>query len=827
MGVCLSLSLFTSLPYTAGQGMLLFDFGAKEQAASPLFERISPTSRSPLFNWESQVSKAFYRPKFSAIRRPEWLSGVTGKGLRFTVQVPPGTWQVRMATEAGTEYISSLKLQINGEEHSLGWHGFRPPVEPPTQLLEHFRVWLGEAHTTDGRLHFQLENQRDSIRMLSLELVQVVEPASPKELWLAAQIEEVGAWEGRDKSIRPLLEELWFEFQKHPDRNWCYLQWQYLELLARAEEIRDMRGWEWAKRKTRMSMIRRHQQGGMLLDPLLRKRGHPLEERARWLRAKFLHHLDLEYRYPGEAERARLDFQLLLQAHPDEPLLRMYKGERLPASWDSAGYLPSASHAPAWSKKQLQALQRLRSIVHYWVQERQASNGELGGKLGDDVEALRFWHPLIYTGDSIAQQGWIKLADGVWHSQQVEQGYARYLDDVEHASEFVSDTAPLLLVASEDTAYHRRTLYTLQHFLKRWTRVNADGLRLFKSAWYSATEIEEEPPKNRDVQYNARAMQPLRYWLWRYPEDATAREALYSWSKAWATVAQRTDKGKPAGILPPSIRSTDGAINGDEPTWHKANMFWDYYDFTGAGYMLDQLLFSWQHSQDPDLLAPLKASLQLIQDHASDGEGAPPGSAAWAATKMLENRGFWGVAGQWRLLTGDTRFDPLLLRYAPYYVRYQITKDEAYLVKGLDVFLETTAYNKEMLTTEVIFTDRLLATNERYGSRLDSEAIKAMLTGDVVVSSTSPYLSVTWTKTFAGFTALVEEQSKKHLELAIFNHSKGEQLAELRVWQLEPGSYTVEGSSGFKENLVVEKAGQPLVLPCPSQQLVRYRIERL
>ena len=539
-----------------------------------------------------------------------------------------------------------------------------------------------------------------------------------------------------------------------------------------------------------------------------------------------MHHLDLEYRYAGEAKRAADDFQLLLQAHPTDRLLRMYTGEMLPAKWNIQPRIPVAAAAPEWSKKQLEALQRLRAIVHYWVQERQASNGELGGKLGDDVEALRFWHPLIYTGDSLAKMGWIKLADGVWHSHQVHLGYARYIDDVEHASEFVSDTAPLLLVASEDTSYHRRTLFTLKHFLDSWTRVNADGLRLFKSAWYSATEIVEEPPKNQDVQYNARAMQPLRYWLWRYPADTIARDALQAWSKAWATIAQSTDKGKPKGILPPSIRSSDGAINGDEPTWYKANMFWDYYYFTGDGQMLDQLLFTWQYTKDPALLAPIVASLQLIQDHVDGANEEVEGSAAWAARKMLQQRSFWGVAGQWRLLTQDTRFDSLLLQYAPYYVRYQITKDEAYLTRGLDQFLETTAYNKEMLTSEVIFTDRLLATNQRYGNRLDSEAVKAMLTGDVVIASTSPYLALTWEKTFAGFTALLEAQSYTHIQLAIFNHSEEEAQAKVKLWQLRPGMYEVKGSDGSQFEFELKAAGHDLILPASAQQLLRYHIQR-
>ncbi len=825
LGIYLAVYLFACLPASFGQNRILLDFGGADQVYESTYQSVSQEVYPTQFSWINGPADEFFRPKFAAIRATEWLGGVTGKSLSFTLQLSPGNWQIRMATEAGKEYISSLSLKINKEAQTLAWHGFRPPPEPPTQVLEHFRLWLGEVNTDDGKLHFQLESGRDSVRLLSLEIIRIDTPSTPKELWLKEQIREVGAWEGRDKAIKPLLEELWFEAQRQPERNWCYQQWQYLDLLSRAEQIRDWRGWEWAKRKTRMSMIRRHQQGGMLLDPILRMPNHPLSERARWLRARFLHHLDLEYRYQGEAERSVADFQLLRQAHPTDPLLRMYTGELIPAVWEDTQGVKPDSNAPSWSIKQLEAMRRLRSLVHYWVEERQASNGELGGKLGDDVEALRFWHPLIYTGDSLAQQGWIKLADGVWHSHQVEQGYARYVDDVEHASEFISDTAPLLLVATEDTAYHRRTLFTLRHFLERWTRVNSDGLRLFKSAWYSATQIEETPPKNRDVQYNARAMQPLRYWLWRYSKDTVVQNALNAWSKAWATIAKRTDKGKPAGILPPSIRSSDGAINGDEPTWHKANMFWDYYDFTGDGQMLDQLLFSWQYDKDPALLTPMIASLQLIQEHVAETAEVPEGSAAWVANKLLNSRSFWGVAGQWRLLTKDNRFDALLLQHAPYYVRYQITKDESYLSQGLDQFLRTTAYNKEMLTNEVIFTDRLLATNERYGARLDSEALKAMLTGDVVIASTSPYLALTWEKTFPGFTALLEEESSQHLRLSVYNHAEQQKQATLRLWKLEPGAYVIRGSQGYEASFVVSEVGETIEIPCVAQQLTSFQIQ--
>ena len=61
-----------------------------------------------------------------------------------------------------------------------------------------------------------------------------------------------------------------------------------------------------------------------------------------------------------------------------------------------------------------------------------------------------------------------------------------------------------------------------------------------------------DEPKSRDVEYNTRAVKAMSYsaWLTARPETV---QLLHEWSSAWASAAMRTDKGKPRGIIPPSI----------------------------------------------------------------------------------------------------------------------------------------------------------------------------------------------------------------------------------------------------------------------------------
>ena len=79
-----------------------------------------------------------------------------------------------------------------------------------------------------------------------------------------------------------------------------------------------------------------------------------------------------------------------------------------------------------------------------------------------------------------------------------------------------------------------------------------------------------------------------------------------------------TGKGKPAGIFPPSIRFVDESINGDEPNWYEANLFWHYLDWFGYTLMHDQLYFTYTLTGDENLLQPLFATLDLIAGYRID-----------------------------------------------------------------------------------------------------------------------------------------------------------------------------------------------------------------
>jgi hypothetical protein len=545
-----------------------------------------------------------------------------------------------------------------------------------------------------------------------------------------------------------------------------------------------------------------------------------LYERALFLRGRILYWLGLERGGPNEIARGKQDLARLYEKYPDDQLLAMYNGENIDIP-DPCDDLLLDPDAPDWSNKQRELLCRMKNIAHWWVIEQQAENGEFGGKLGDDVELLRWWTPLLLSGDSLAFLGWSKLADEVFRNRKVYKGYSKKPIDVEHASEFIADTAPLMVVCSDESKYVDRLQYSANYFRDLWTGLSVNGNRFFRSSWYSSTEIDEEPPRNRDHGYNSRATKAVRYFAWKTGDTATI-EALNEWSEAWLSTAGRVDKGKPQGILPASVRFPDEEFNGDNPTWYDADMFWRYFEWeANAGTMiLDQLLYSYSVTRDEKFTVPLIKSLEMIERFSKTNSKSEKGSEAWAASILREKDGFWSVAGQWRFMSGDDRFDDLLLTYGTPYLRYRLTGDTKYLEQGLDKVLENARYNTPLKTYEAIHTDRVYIRGY--------EHLTTMLTGNSSKEGLSPSYAVTWEETEEGFTALLDYSDFASLKLQVYSHNEEETQITARLWQLDNGDYDViiDGDQNKKTNLRIDQKGQRLKLKAPPRKLITIEIKK-
>ncbi len=173
----------------------------------------------------------------------------------------------------------------------------------------------------------------------------------------------------------------------------------------------DLGAWSASAKTSGINFTFRMYLAADLLEQIAASKNDPLYDKSIYLLAKIHYWLNREDHDPYHEAAAKKYFTILKRKYPNAVLIKMYLGEKIPFEVKSA---VDPKGAPRWALKQQEAMQRMLKVIHWWVNERQAANGELGGKYGDDVEILRWWLPAILgADDSIAKKGYVRLADGV------------------------------------------------------------------------------------------------------------------------------------------------------------------------------------------------------------------------------------------------------------------------------------------------------------------------------------------------------------------------------------------------------------------------------
>lgn len=782
--------------------------------------------------WTTDVSEEFYHEEWEASRNSTTIDGVVAPRIGWKSDLPDGKWWLSIWLDGGLEDSSTVSLTINGKQEPLEFQYFKPHAEhaglrPAPQKM--YRILQRNVLVEDGELAFELIGGRDEVRLLGFSLIP--DESVPTNIDQEKAFEALGNQLGLQNEIS--YQDVLKTIDEIPDggknRSFKAYWKQQLQIMQEAEMYFYYRGWSWATDKTGLSLFDHLHQSVMLYDGLLNRPDaaeSPLYERALWYRGRLLYWLWLERHGEGEGINARRDLAMMYELHPENELVQMYNGENIDSKDEFDIEKPDG--APNWAFLQWELSNRLKSIADWWVLEQQSENGEFGGKFGDDVEILRWWSPLILSGDSIAFQGWKKLADGVWNSNRVYKGYAKKPSDVEHSSEFISDTAPLMVLFSDDPEYVDRLKYSSDHFINLWTDFNDLGFRQFKSSWYSSTELEMEPPKNRDVAYNGRATKAVRYYAWKTGDEATL-QALKEWMDGWIDASSRLEKGKPKYVFPASIEFPSGEFNGKEPTWYDANMFWDYFNWNGARAIIEQSLFVWSMTGEEKYVQPLKDHLSLVSEYEEyliqPIAGREVGSEAWAAVRIGQSSGFWNVASTWRMLSNDSSYDNLFRRYGTPFIKYRLTGDIFHIEKELTGYLETVRYNVPLRTSEAIHTDRVYikGNDER-----EISILQEMYTGFGVDESASPYAAISWEVLSRDVAVLVEESSSDKISARLYSFADEEESARFRVWQLNPGTYTlsINNDEGLvsKKEITVSKRGERVTINIPSGTNIRLTI---
>ncbi len=191
--------------------------------------------------------------------------------------------------------------------------------------------------------------------------------------------------------------------------------------------------------ETGMNQIQRMYTATDLLEQVVADPADPVYYKALYLLARIHYWLYQEDEQLLPESKATIYFKELARVFPDHEVIQMYLGKQIPTAFNAG----DTTGIPRWAVLQYEAITRMQQVIHWWVEEKQAANGELGGKFGDDVELLRWWLPAVLgADDAIARKGYTRIADGIWNSDLLYRGYSKGVDDVEHSAELFRDSHP-------------------------------------------------------------------------------------------------------------------------------------------------------------------------------------------------------------------------------------------------------------------------------------------------------------------------------------------------------------------------------------------------
>lgn len=516
------------------------------------------------------------------------------------------------------------------------------------------------------------------------------------------------------------------------------------------------------------------------LPRLLRdaKPGHPFYDKAQLYQARVYAWEYMEASKPRPWERSDAILKPLLAKYPNNRIIRMYLGESVP--WQQ-GVSCDAPDAPAWAKELCEAYLRSLAVIEWWGKNRQAADGSVGGGWGDDVELLRTWGPvaMVNEGSSRANETIRRMVDGVWRSDSIRQtGFECFRSDVEHSSEPSSDTQPLMLyLAYGDPEYVERNLITARLFRDKLMGRNSHGHWHWRSNQISSEGPSTNPKYAVDVPY---ACRPFKHVLWLtwYSDNPGAVQMLMDWARSWAQDTMRAGNGKPAGVVPASIGFKDDSLSGTSQKWWQPDLGWDYYNWNGASWMYDIFALAYARSRQDALLAPIRAALDFKKI-------APADTPGWVVEKMT-NEAAPRAAEALRLyqtLTGDGSFGEITKGKGGTYERFLESGDRTAILPLIRALRQSMEGNFEMLTSEVISTDRA-------GIWCSEDLLRLYCGTPTMWGDTRvPTMSVRWNSPSDRFAAVVTATGASTLSAVLYSFETKPLDMKVSTFRLAPGVY--------------------------------------
>lgn len=458
----------------------------------------------------------------------------------------------------------------------------------------------------------------------------------------------------------------------------------------------------------------------------------------------------------------------LLHAHaPTEP--------RVAALWswthklippDRVEVLTDGEHpgAPRWALLQRELSRRARSVLRWWIENRQAPDGEFGDGWNDDTDLIQNVPGLALLGDPDGRlrAGANAVAEGVYASGRIRNGLNTIAFDPLHAyEEGMNAQQVMALLDPGNPVYLERLMESARAIEERLTHRYAPDRRAFRSARFNADRIDAGAWSYDSLQH-AILLGPSLSVAY-YNRNPRATRLARDWLDGWLDEFARAQPSQP-GPRFASKRAADGkvlerdwlprgygllslfpaldALTGD-PRYRNATRYWTDGQFL-------------EHMVDVHLL------LGLI-----DSKRNRPALLHWSRTAGLDR------------VTGDDLGDLALRRY----FETELTGSRQPAEEALAACIGKLRREELAYTWAEPNSDRIW---------LPFAPLAFMAQGGL-----SHQRSQLWPQHYVSyegltdFAAWVREKSETRLRIWLYSFASGPENGSLRLWRARSGRYAL------------------------------------
>ena len=545
-------------------------------------------------------------------------------------------------------------------------------------------------------------------------------------------------------------------------------------------------------------------------------------------------------------DKAVRQFKIAREAFPQNRIVQMYLGTPYPAEKQ----YPGVPGAPKWAVGQRENLERLTDVMEWWIENRQREDGTYGGGWGDDCEMWRNWvAPMIAFQHKEATRAQALFSRNMFKQPFMRGGYTSYMQDVEHSAEYSKDTiTPMMHLAHDEPTWRRRALRIAELMRTLWMGENERGNLQFKSVYFNASKIDNKRVYACDTPWHTYAAQPVLL-LWQRTGNEKLERLITAWMDSWVAATASSERGKPGGVIPAAIRWPGGEPVGPGENW------WDpqchpsepslYRWPIAVRHLTDTLLLTYHMTGNEKYLQPLRsmAKIRLRWLKGEFPDSPEPGTEAWCGRRL---RFLARTLAKYRQLTGKTEFDDVLERDYPAALSRHQLEESSPVVKRLQRSAEALRINFPGRTSEVRWTDRIMAFARMYGhdkmfaepvpamnKRPAPDFVYAMATGDRGGIGFFPLNAVRWLTPPRDIAAIVINAGRHGLTAKLFHFGESPRVMGAEFYLLESGEYRVvltpedEGAApAVRKRLTVTGNSPQVKFTLPAREVYQLRVVR-